>query len=60
VGVNTWDGEKGARAVKSGGGLDHTGVLYPAREGLAKILGRLLQKKYPITGMADHGVSEAI
>lgn len=60
IGLNTWHSENAPRAVKSGVGLYHTAILYPSRKDLAKILERLLQKKYPITGMADHGVSEAI
>jgi catechol 2,3-dioxygenase len=34
--------------------------LYPERKDLATILKRLIEAKYPLTGAADHGVSEAI
>lgn len=60
IGLNTWHSENAARAAKGGVGLYHTAILYPSRKDLAKILERLLNKKYPLTGMADHGVSEAI
>jgi catechol 2,3-dioxygenase len=35
-------------------------TLYPSRKELAKILKKLIEQGYPITGGADHGVSEAI
>ena len=41
-------------------GLFHTAILYPERKDLAFIYQRLLSQNYPITGVADHGVSEAI
>jgi catechol 2,3-dioxygenase len=41
-------------------GLYHTAILYPTRKDLANILKRLMENKYPLTGAADHGVSEAI
>jgi catechol 2,3-dioxygenase len=49
----------------SAGGYHHhiglnTAILYPTRKDLAVILKRLFDAQYPITGAADHGVSEAI
>ena len=38
----------------------HTAILYPTRKDLAVILKRLVSNHYPLTGSADHGVSEAI
>jgi catechol 2,3-dioxygenase len=35
-------------------------ILYPRRRDLAVIYKRLLDHKYPLTGAADHGVSEAL
>ncbi|MEJ0079821.1 MAG: hypothetical protein WDM78_02390 [Puia sp.] len=35
-------------------------ILYPTRRDLAFILKRLIDADYPLTGMSDHGVSEAI
>lgn len=60
IGLNTWHSENAPRASKTGVGLYHTAILYPSRRDLAVVLERLLQKQYPLTGMADHGVSEAI
>jgi catechol 2,3-dioxygenase len=34
--------------------------LYPNRRELAKTLKRLLEAHYPLQGMSDHGVSEAL
>jgi len=34
--------------------------LYPTRKDLAIALKRLIDAKYPLTGAADHGVSEAL
>jgi len=41
-------------------GLYHTAILFPSRGELAKVLNRLVMKRYPLQGAADHGVSEAI
>jgi catechol 2,3-dioxygenase len=40
--------------------LYHVAFLYPTRRDLAVIVRRLLQHGYPLTGAADHGVSEAV
>lgn len=60
IGLNTWQSENAPKAQKSGVGLYHTAIVYPTRKDLAIVLDRLLTNKYPLTGMADHGVSEAI
>jgi catechol 2,3-dioxygenase len=41
-------------------GLYHFALLLPNRSELAKMIYRLKEMKYPLTGAADHGVSEAI
>jgi len=41
-------------------GLYHVAFLMPNRKELARILARLAEKRYPLQGFADHGVSEAI
>jgi len=41
-------------------GLYHVAFLMPNRKELARILARLSEKRYPLQGFADHGVSEAI
>jgi catechol 2,3-dioxygenase len=60
IGLNTWQSKGGKPAPKNTAGLYHTAILYPTRQDLAKIFKRLIDLNYPITGAADHGVSEAI
>lgn len=60
IGLNTWAGEGAVPATKGHTGLYHFAILYPTRKELAKILKKLLDNNYPLTGVADHGVSEAI
>lgn len=60
IGLNTWAG-KGAMPPPEGhSGLYHFAILFPSRRELAEVLKRLIDAQYPITGFADHGVSEAI
>jgi catechol 2,3-dioxygenase len=60
IGLNTWESKGGKPAPKNTAGLYHTVILYPTRQELARILKRLIDSGYPLTGAADHGVSEAI
>jgi catechol 2,3-dioxygenase len=60
IGLNTWSGEGAPPPVPGHAGLYHFAILYPTRKELAKALKKLLEINYPLTGMADHGVSEAI
>ena len=60
IGLNTWQSKGGKPAPKNAAGLFHTAILYPTRKDLALILQRLIDVNYPISGFADHGVSEAI
>ena len=60
IGLNTWHSKGAGPAPVNTAGLYHTAILYPARKDLARVLKRLLEAKYPLTGAADHGVSEAI
>jgi catechol 2,3-dioxygenase len=60
IGLNTWNGKGATRAPKGHTGLYHVAFLYPTRKELAKVLKHLIDSKYPLTGAADHGVSEAI
>lgn len=60
IGLNTWHSLGAPRSSREGVGLYHTAILYPSRRDLAKALKRLLEADYPLTGAADHGVSEAI
>lgn len=60
IGLNTWHSRGAPRAPRDGVGLYHTAILYPTRKDLAVALKRLIDVNYPLTGAADHGVSEAI
>jgi catechol 2,3-dioxygenase len=60
IGLNTWNSKGAPKAPKKGVGLFHTAILYPTRKDLAAIVKRLFDHNYPLTGAADHGVSEAI
>lgn len=60
IGLNTWQSRGGKPAPKNTAGLFHTAILFPTRRDLAVIFKRLVDSKYPLTGAADHGVSEAI
>lgn len=60
IGLNTWQSEGGPPAPQNAVGLFHTAFLYPTRTDLARIVKRLIDHGYPISGASDHGVSEAI
>jgi catechol 2,3-dioxygenase len=60
IGLNTWHSKNAPPAPRNTTGLYHTAILYPTRKDLAVILKRLIDAKYPLTGTADHGVSQAI
>ncbi len=60
IGLNVWFSKNAPPAAKQGVGLFHTALLYPTRKDLAGIVRRLMDAGYPLTGAADHGVSEAI
>ena len=60
IGLNTWHSKDAPQAARSGVGLYHTAIVYEERKELARILQRLLKAEYPLTGVADHGVSEAL
>lgn len=60
IGLNTWYSKDAPPAPTNTAGLFHTAILYPTRKDLATILQRLLEAEYPLSGTADHGVSEAL
>ncbi len=41
-------------------GLYHMAFLLPKREQLSAFIHRIISKRYPIAGLSDHGVSEAL
>jgi len=60
IALNTWAG-KGATPPPPGHtGLFHFAILFPSRAELARTVKRLMDAQYPLEGMADHEVSEAI
>jgi catechol 2,3-dioxygenase len=60
IGLNTWHSKNAPPAPVNSCGLYHTAIVYPTRKDLAVILKRLAEANYPLTGAADHGVSEAL
>lgn len=60
IGLNTWQSKGAGPSPRRSTGLFHTAILYPTRRDLATIYQRLLHAGYPLTGVADHGVSEAL
>ena len=60
IGLNTWHSKGAGPAPVNAVGLYHTAIVYPTRRDLAIIVKRLIDAEYPLTGAADHGVSEAI
>jgi catechol 2,3-dioxygenase len=60
IGLNTWHSKDSSPAPVNAPGIYHTAILYPTRRDLALIYDRLLKMNYPVTGTADHGVSEAL
>jgi catechol 2,3-dioxygenase len=60
IGLNTWAGRGVTPPPQGHSGLYHFAILFPTRKELARILKKLLDANYPITGASDHGVSEAI
>jgi len=60
IGLNTWQSKNSPPAPRNTCGLFHTAILYPTRKDLAVIYQRLLDTHYPLTGSADHGVSETL
>lgn len=60
IGLNTWHSKGSSPAPGHSPGLYHSAFLYPTRKDLARILKRLVEAGYPISGASDHGVSEAI
>lgn len=60
IGLNVWYSKGAPPPPPRSTGLFHTAILYPTRKDLAAIFDRLRQHDYPLTGAADHGVSEAL
>src|SRR6476661_9456450 len=60
IGLNTWESLGGGPPAPGTTGLFHVAILFPDRRTLADALQRLIKAHVPLTGAADHGVSEAL
>ena len=60
IGLNTWESHGGSPPPTGTTGLFHVAILYPDRRTLADALQRLIKAHVPLSGAADHGVSEAL
>ncbi|MDD4824565.1 MAG: VOC family protein [Acholeplasmataceae bacterium] len=52
--------QKGAIPAQYNVGLYHFALLLPKRSDLAKVIQSLIEHQYPVTGLSDHEISEAI
>ncbi len=60
LGLNTWESRGGAPGARGTTGLYHFALLFPDRPSLARSVKRVLDAGWPLDGVADHGVSEAV
>jgi catechol 2,3-dioxygenase len=60
IGLNTWAGKDVTPPPEGHSGLYHFAILYPDRYELAKAFKVLWEKKYPLEGASDHGISESV
>lgn len=60
IGLNTWESRRGPRPPHGTTGLYHVAFLYPDRAALGRALAAVVDAGVPISGAADHGVSEAV
>jgi len=60
IGLNTWESAGGSPPPSRSTGLYHFAILMPNRKELARSLKGLTDHNWPIDGVSDHGVSEAI
>ncbi len=60
IGLNTWESAGGTPPPPGHTGLYHTAFLFPDRASLGAVIKRVVASGIPLTGAADHGVSEAV
>lgn len=60
IGLNVWESRGGTPPPPGHTGLYHLAIVYPSRLELARAVRRLVERRVPISGASDHGVSEAI
>ena len=57
---NTWESEGGTPPPPGTTGLYHVAIRYPTRASLGDALMRLVNSKWPLEGVNDHGTHEAL
>ena len=60
IALNTWDSAGGTPPPRGHTGLFHAAILFPDRATLGAAVARVLAAGHPLSGAADHGVSEAV
>jgi catechol 2,3-dioxygenase len=60
IALNTWESRGGDPPPRGTTGLYHVAIRYPTRAALATALRQVVDAGIPLTGAADHGVSEAL
>ena len=60
LGFNTWTSRGGSPPTPGTTGLYHVAIRYPTREALGDALKRLVDAKWPLDGVNDHGTHEAL
>jgi catechol 2,3-dioxygenase len=60
IGLNTWESAGSTPPPPGHTGLYHTAFLFPDRASLGAAIKRVVAAGIPLTGAADHGVSEAV
>ena len=60
LGLNVWESDGGTPPPPGHTGLYHSAFLYPDRAALGRAVRRVIEAGIALTGMADHGVSEAV
>jgi catechol 2,3-dioxygenase len=60
LGFNTWESRGGSPPPPGTTGLYHVAIRYPTRAALGDALKRLVDARWPIDGVNDHGTHEAI
>ena len=57
---NTWESSNGPAPAPGTTGLYHVAIRYPDRASLGNALHRLIEAKWPLDGVNDHGTHEAL
>lgn len=60
IGLNTWESKDGTRPAPRSTGLYHAAFLFPDRAALGQAIAAVIDSGHPLSGAADHGVSEAV